>query len=982
MVPKPNHRLKRKMPVSTFVEQHIGVSENERREMLDALGVSSLEKLILNIVPSEILLKNEMSLPEGLDEFSYLKRLKSDISKNQIFKSYIGMGYHPTITPSVIRKNLFENPGWYTPYTPYQAEVSQGRLEALFNFQTVISDMTGFEVANSSLLDEATSAAEAMTLLFRSRPPAKQESNSFFVSDGVFPQTIDVLLSRAEPLGIKIEVGCEKSFPAQSSISSFYGALFQYPNQRGEVSDLQGLIRELLAQGVKSVMACDLMALGLLKPPAELGADIAVGSSQRFGVPMGYGGPHAAFFSCKEKYKRQVPGRIIGMSRTIHGEPAYRMALQTREQHIRREKATSNICTAQSLLASMAGMYAVHHGPQGIKNIAEKIHALTHLLQKNLLEMGYSVRNESFFDTLLVGLGRDMALQKKIEKIALSQKLNFRYTGDSSVGISLNETTSSSDVQEICGVLAKAKGIRFTFIDTPGEKPEEPTGFIPESLRRESPYLEHPVFKEHHSESLLMRYMKSLENKDISLTNSMIPLGSCTMKLNSAVEMTPLAWGGVGDLHPFAPKAQAMGYSLVVSELEGFLKEITGFSAVSFQPNSGAQGEYAGLMAIRAYHKKRSGGSHASRDVVLIPTSAHGTNPASAVMAGLRVVLVSCDEEGNIKMDELNSLVERHSKNLAGLMLTYPSTHGIFEENIVEVCELIHNHGGLIYMDGANMNAQVGLTNPALIGADVCHLNLHKTFAIPHGGGGPGMGPIAVNKKLRPYLPSHIYEDKKDKKVTQAMGAVSASPLGSASILLISHAYVSLMGRSGLRLASECAILNANYIKHRLEKAYPVLFTNPDGFVAHELIVDLRGFKKYASIEAEDIAKRLMDYGFHAPTLSWPVPGTMMIEPTESESKTEIDRFCGAMIAIREEIQKIESGVYSREDNPIRNAPHTHEELASNDWSHAYTREEAAYPLPYLRKNKYWPPVGRIDNAYGDRNLVCSCAGVKEHQMH
>ncbi len=966
--------------MSPFVKQHIGHSEVELQQVLDFLGLSSLTNLVDKVAPSEILLDREMSVPEGLNEHEYLKKIKELLSQNQLFKNYIGLGYHPTITPSVIRRNLFENPGWYTPYTPYQAEVSQGRLEALFNFQTMIADMTGFEIVNSSLLDEATAAAEAMVLLFRTRDDAKSEANSFFVSKGVFPQTIEVIFSRAEPLGIHVEVAEPEEFTWKANLSSCFGALLQYPNQDGRLVDYRLLIQELKTVGVRSACTCDLMSLALIESPALLGAHVAVGSSQRFGIPMGYGGPHAAFFASKEEYKRKIPGRIIGASKTSSGRIAYRMALQTREQHIRREKATSNICTAQALLASMAGMYAVYHGAEGIRYIAMKINQQTSVLHENLEKIGYTLTNPYFFDTLKVDLSQEAPLIDKIKELAVKDSLNFRYFEDLSVGISLNETSNQDDVQTIVQVFAKAKGMTPP-IDLSFS--EEKIDSIPDSLQRKSPYLEHPVFEQHHSETLLMRYMKSLENKDISLTNSMIPLGSCTMKLNSAVEMTPISWEEVGNIHPFAPKNQALGYASIVKELEDALKEITGFSAISFQPNSGAQGEYTGLMVIRAYHKDQK---ESSRNIILIPTSAHGTNPASAVMAGMNVVLVKCDQEGNIDIDDLSSQVRQYSEKLAGIMITYPSTHGIFEENVKKVCQMIHENGGLVYMDGANMNAQVGITNPAFVGADVCHLNLHKTFAIPHGGGGPGMGPIAVTKKLAPYLPSHIYEEdvgedekgEKDTKSSSTIRSVSASHLSSASILLISHAYISLMGKSGLRLASEYSILNANYIKKRIEKDYTVLFTNSRGFVAHELIIDLREFKKKVQIEAEDIAKRLIDYGFHAPTLSWPIAGTMMIEPTESESKEEIDRFCDALISIRNEIKKIEKGGYNREDNPIKNSPHTHQEIASTHWSHAYSREEAAYPLEYLKDNKYWPPVDRVDNVYGDRNLICSCALLEE----
>ncbi len=958
--------------MSSFIKQHLGISPTELQEMLDFVEVRSLKDLIQKVAPSEILLQKEISLPEGLDEYQYLTKLKDIISKNQVFKSYIGLGYYPTITPSVIRRNIFENPGWYTPYTAYQAEVSQGRLEALFNFQTMITDMTGFEISNCSLLDEATAAAEAMVLFFRVRDVSKQEANFFFISKNVLPQTIDVIFSRAEPLGVQVTVDDTDNFLANAELSSYFGALIQYPDQDGKLVDIEPSIQMLNKKGVRSALACDLLALALIKSPAELGAHIAIGSSQRFGISMGYGGPHAAFFACKEEYKRQVPGRIIGVSKTVHGEMSYRMALQTREQHIRREKATSNICTAQALLASIAGMYAVYHGARGIKEIAERINQQTCILYKNLKEMGYSLSHTHFFDTLKIDLHKNKSLKDQIQALAISAKINFRYFENLSIGISLNETSTQEDIEEISYIFMKAKGLE---IDLNLLLSTIKIDSVPNFLKRKSPYLQHSVFKKYHSETLLMRYMKLLENKDISLTTSMIPLGSCTMKLNSAVEMTPMSWEKVSDIHPFVPKDQVSGYSIIVQELESFLKEITGLFAVSFQPNSGAQGEYTGLMIIRAYHEDQGEGF---RNVALIPTSAHGTNPASAVMAGMQVVLIQCDKKGNIDINDLLLQVKKYSETLAVLMVTYPSTHGIFEENIKKVCDIIHNNNGFVYMDGANMNAQVGITHPAFLGADVCHLNLHKTFAIPHGGGGPGMGPIVVTKKLACYLPSHIFIKNKKPK---AIKAVSAAHLSSASILLISHAYISLMGKLGLRLASEYAILNANYIKKRLEKDYTILFVNIRGFVAHELIIDLREFKKSVQLEAEDIAKRLIDYGFHAPTLSWPIVGTMMIEPTESESKTEIDRFCDALISIRNEITKIEIGEYNREDNPIKNAPHTHQHLITDEWSHSYSREEAAYPLEYLKKNKYWSPVSRIDNTYGDRNLICSCTSLENYQF-
>ena len=951
--------------IDPFIKRHIGVSDQELAEMLSELGVGSLEELIGEVVPKEVLLQEELKIQKGKDEFSYLKEIREKISKNQKYKNYIGLGYHPVITPSVLQRNIFENPAWYTPYTPYQSEISQGRLEGFINFQTMVSDLTSLPMSNASLLDEATAAAEAMMMVFRARPTTKKKADQFFVSKNCFPQTIDVLRSRAEPLDIQIVEDDEDDFDFSNS---FFGMILQCPDQEGFLRDHSLFIQKAFENDIKAVVACDLLSLALVKPPGEMGVDIAVGNSQRFGVPMGFGGPHAAFLACREEYKRLIPGRMIGISKTSHDEVAYRMALQTREQHIRREKATSNICTAQALPANMAGMYAVYHGKEGIERIAKNIHSLALILKQNLESLEYKIKHQAFFDTFFIRVP-DEVLLSGIRALARSKKINFRYDRPHSVGISLHERASLIDIEEIIQIFAEAKKRKYFFQDniaSSGTKDEEYSG-IPKELLRTSDYLESDVFKNFHSETKMMRYLYSLEKKDISLCNSMIPLGSCTMKLNSAVQMVPLSWSEVSEIHPFIPEEQAKGYQEIIQELEDFLKEITGLDAVSFQPNSGAQGEYTGLMVIRAFHKDQN----SKRDIVLIPSSAHGTNPASAVMAGMKIVEVSCDAQGNIDLNDLKEKVDRHHNSLASLMLTYPSTHGIFEEGVKEACGMIHRAGGLVYMDGANMNAQVGISKPAFIGADVCHLNLHKTFAIPHGGGGPGMGPIAVTAKLAPYLPKHFFDMKK-KSSSVSIHAVASAPYSSASILLVSHAYISLLGGLGLKMSSMFAILNANYIKQKLEKYFRVLFTNKNDRVAHELIIDLKDFKKLYGIEPEDIAKRLIDYGYHSPTMSWPVPGSMMIEPTESESKEELDRFCEAMISIWKEIQKIKTGDFSREDNPLKNAPHTHQAVVNKEWDHLYSREEAVYPLPYLRENKFWPPVSRIDHAYGDRFLVCT----------
>ncbi|PYR58590.1 MAG: glycine dehydrogenase (aminomethyl-transferring) [Acidobacteria bacterium] len=949
----------------SFQSRHVGPTPLERDEMLRAIGVSSLDTLIDQTIPPAIRLERPLDLPEPESEAAYLRRLRDVASRNRVARSYIGMGYYGCETPSVILRNVFENPGWYTPYTPYQAEIAQGRLESLLNFQTVVSDLTGMPIATASLLDEGTAAAEAMTMFHRvqtRKAPAGQES-VFLVASRTFPQTIDVIRGRAEPLKIRVEVGDPASLPMDRA----FGLLVQYPDDVGEVRDLRALIERAHAAGVLVAVASDLLALTLLVPPGEMGADAVVGSSQRFGVPLGYGGPHAAFFATRDAYVRQAPGRIIGVSIDSHGRRAYRMALQTREQHIRREKATSNICTAQALLANMAAMYAVYHGPDGLRAIAERVNGMARSLEQALVGRGLAQTNQAYFDTLHL-TGADAA---RVRREAEAAGLNFRYFAEGAIGISLDETTTSQDVIDIVNVFATAGRLAPVGRDTPiAARASASFG----ALTRTSKYLTHPVFNTHHSETRMMRYIRSLERKDVGLDTSMIPLGSCTMKLNAATEMLPVSWPAFAKLHPFAPVGQTEGYAQIFEELESALCEITGLSAVSLQPNSGAQGEFSGLMAIRAYQRDSG---QARRDVVLIPSSAHGTNPASATMAGLRVVVVATDPNGNIDVGDLRAKAQQHRDRLAALMVTYPSTHGVFEEEIREICAIVHEHGGQVYMDGANMNAQVGLTSPAAIGADVCHLNLHKTFAIPHGGGGPGMGPIAVATHLAPYLPGHpVIRVGGDK----AIHAVAAAPWGSASILLISYGYIRMLGTPGMTDATRCAILNANYIKARLQGHYEELYANHNGRVAHEMIFDLRPFKHAsgATVDESDVAKRLMDYGFHAPTVSFPVAGTMMIEPTESEGKDELDRFCDALIAIRREIQAVMDGKVDPRDNVLKNAPHTAEEVSSDAWSHAYSREQAAYPLPFVRANKVWPAVGRIDNPYGDRNLICACPPMED----
>jgi len=892
------------------------------------------------------------------------KDFKQLASKNKVFKSYIGAGYYPTITPNVILRNILENPGWYTAYTPYQAEIAQGRLEALINFQTMVSDLTGMEIANASLLDEGTAAGEAMSMFLGSRKGARKKATTLLVDERMFPQTLDVLKTRAIPLEVDLQI--TDIYQADLTDENVFGILLQYPDDRGMIRNPEKLIETAKENDVFVGVAADLLSLVMLRAPGDMGADVVFGSSQRFGVPMGYGGPHAAFFATLESFKRHLPGRIIGASLDSQGNPGYRMALQTREQHIRREKATSNICTAQVLLAVMAGMYGVYHGPEGLRRIAGRIHGLTRLLDSGLKDLGITQENASYFDTLYIktdGIAN-------VREIAERNEMNFRYFDDQRIGISLHELSTIEDVDEILGVFAEAFGGQVPDTGAMADKLELNW---PDEIRRTTDFMTHPVFNSFRTEHEMLRYLKKLENKDLSLVHSMISLGSCTMKLNATTEMIPVTWPEIGNLHPFAPVEQAAGYREMFDDLKAWLREITGFAGISLQPNSGAQGEYSGLMVIRAYHEYRG---EAHRNVTLIPSSAHGTNPASAVMAGMKVVIVKCDDHGNIDIDDLREKAVANSNELAALMVTYPSTHGVFEEGIREVCQIIHEHGGQVYMDGANMNAQVGLTSPANIGADVCHLNLHKTFCIPHGGGGPGMGPIGVAEQLVPFLPGNPWVKTGG---TAAISSISSAPYGSASILPISYAYIAMMGRKGLTRATELAILNANYIMKRLESHFPVLYTGANGRVAHEMIIDCRNFKK-AGIEVEDIAKRLMDYGFHSPTVSFPVPGTMMIEPTESESREEIDRFCEALISIREEIREVEEGQADAENNVSKNAPHTALVVASPEWKYPYSREKAVFPLPFVREQKFWPPVGRVDNAYGDRNLMCSCLPVDEYE--
>lgn len=950
-----------------FAARHNGSDTQATQEMLNTIKATDLDQLIEETIPEGIRLPKPLNLPEALSEVEFLDEFKDLASKNKINKSYIGMGYYDTHVPNVIKRNILENPAWYTAYTPYQAEIAQGRLEALINFQTMVSDLTGMELANASLLDEGTAAAEAMSMLLGQRKGAKRkEANIFFVSELCHPQTIEVLQTRAEPIGVEIVVGDHKKLDVTNP--KLYGLLLQYPATDGSVEDYSNVIAAAHEHKVHTVVAADLLSLTLLTPPGEMGADVVVGTSQRLGVPMGYGGPHAAYFATKEEFKRQIPGRIIGVTQCAEGKPAYRMALQTREQHIRREKATSNICTAQVLLAVMAGMYGVYHGENGLTKIASKIHGLAKLAKTGLEALDIVVETEVFFDTITV-----KADEKKVQKVALAHNTNFRYFGDGRIGIAFDETKELSDVTAILSIFAEAEGRTSNFDVNAHSETVEIS--IPKELTRTSTFMDHPVFKLYQTEHEMLRYMKQLENKDLSLVHSMISLGSCTMKLNATAEMIPVTWPEFGQIHPFAPVDQAAGYTQMFEELNDWLSEITSFDSVSLQPNSGAQGEYAGLMTIRAYHQSRGEGY---RNIALIPASAHGTNPASAVMAGMDVVVVATDNYGNISSEDLAEKAKKYSDRLAALMITYPSTHGVFEHKVKEFCEVIHSHGGQVYMDGANMNAQVGLTSPGEIGADVCHLNLHKTFCIPHGGGGPGMGPIGVAKHLTPFLSGHsVIKTGGEQGIT----AVSAAPFGSASILTISYAYIRMMGSDGLTDATKHAILNANYIKDRLEEHYPILYTGKTGRSAHEFIIDLRPFKQTAGIEAVDVAKRLMDYGFHAPTMSFPVAGTLMIEPTESESKEELDRFCDAMIGIRNEIREIEEGKADKENNVLKHAPHTMRVVMDEAWSRDYSREKAVFPIEELRYNKFWPSVSRVDDAYGDRNLMCSCIPIDAYAI-
>ena len=953
-----------------FLSRHLGPRENEIPEMLHAIGVRSMDELIDQTIPEIIRSKQEIQFDAAKTEYEILNELHEIAKGNVVLKSYLGQGYFNCIMPSVIRRNVFENPGWYTQYTPYQPEISQGRLEALINFQTMVADLTGMPVANASLLDEGTAAAEAMAMAYGivNKSP-KCSANKFFISARCYRQTIDVVLTRATPHHIEIIVGNPDMVEFDKS---FFGALIQYPGEDGAVVDWRGFVKKVHDAGAIAIVATDLMALALLTPPGEFGADIVIGNSQRFGIPLGYGGPHAAFFATKNEFIRTMPGRIVGVSIDAQNNPAYRLALQTREQHIRREKATSNICTAQALLAIMAGMYAVYHGPDGIKAIATRIHRFTKLLDTELIKRGFIQLNEIYFDTLKIEItGKKQAAQ--ILHLAVEAGYNLRFIEDKYIGVSIDETTSFEDIETLINVFTKVKGAAVNKGSL--NSPFGSTAVLyPFPFQRMSGYLKHPVFNSYHSETGMMRYLKSLENKDLSLTTSMIPLGSCTMKLNAATELLPLTWPEFANIHPFAPADQSIGYFKIFQELENALCKTTGFSAASLQPNSGAQGELTGLLVIRAFYQDHG---QAQRNVTLIPSSAHGTNPASAVMAGMKVVVVNCDSDGNIDVEDLQTKAMQYKETLAALMVTYPSTHGVFEERIKDICDIIHENGGLVYMDGANLNAQVGFTSPAEIGADVCHINLHKTFAIPHGGGGPGMGPICVTLNLMPYLPGHSIIKLGGEK---AIHAVASAPWGSANILLISYMYIKMLGAEGLQEVTKTAILNANYLKSKLEKHFPVLYQGKKGRVGHEFILDMSYFKEHAGIEVDDIAKRLMDYGFHAPTVSFPVHNTMMIEPTESEPKAELDRFIDAMIAIRKEIQEIEEGTLDKTDNPLKNAPHTSLAVTDDLWNHNYSRTQAVFPVPSLKKNKFWPSVGRINNTYGDRNIFCTCPPIEEYK--
>lgn len=947
------------MDTTSFALRHIGPSPKEQKAMLNTIGVTSIEQLVSETVPAEIRLNQDLKLDRAMSEQEYLEHIYELSQLNQVFKSYIGLGYHPANLPAVIQRNILENPGWYTAYTPYQAEIAQGRLEALLNYQTMVIDLTGMEIANASLLDESTAAAEAMSLLFsvRERDQKKAGIHKFFVSDRILPQTLSLLETRATPIGIELVIGDEAKFDFSEE---FFGAILQYPGKHGEITDIESFITKANTNRIKVAVAADILSLVKLEAPGKFGADVVVGTTQRFGIPMGYGGPHAAYFATKEAYKRDVPGRIIGVTRDMNGNRALRMALQTREQHIKRDKATSNICTAQVLLAVMAGMYAVYHGPEGLKFIANKVNASTAILASQLSKLGLEQKNKNFFDTILVEADAD-----KVKIIAEKQKVNFYYPNAETVSISLNETTTVNDLNTILAIFEEYTGKTVDKITSIASEQDT----IPDNLKRQSSFLTFDVFNSFHSETELMRYIKRLERKDLALNHSMISLGSCTMKLNAASEMLPLSWSSWGNIHPFVPVEQAKGYITLLTALEEQLTEITGFAGTSLQPNSGAQGEFAGLMVIRAYHHSR-GDDH--RNICLIPSSAHGTNPASAVMAGMKVVVTKASEDGNIDVEDLRAKAELHKDNLAALMITYPSTHGVYESAIKQITQIIHDNGGQVYMDGANMNAQVGLTHPGNIGADVCHLNLHKTFAIPHGGGGPGVGPICVAKQLVPFLPGNPIIKTGGE---QAITSISAAPFGSSLACIISYAYIKMLGAKGLKEATEVAILNANYIKERLEGYYDTLYTGEHGRAAHEMIIDCREFKAHG-IEVVDIAKRLMDYGFHAPTVSFPVSGTMMIEPTESESKAEMDRFCDAMIAIREEIDAVSK---DEPNNVLKNAPHIMEMLTADEWLLPYSREKAAFPLDFVKDNKFWPTVRRVDEAYGDRNLICSCAPIEDY---
>ena len=946
------------MKTDVFALRHIGIKEENQEHMLKTVGTETLDQLIYETIPDDIRLKKPLELSAAMSEHKFLAHIQELSEQNEVFRTYIGLGYHESLTPSVIKRNILENPGWYTAYTPYQAEIAQGRLEALLNFQTVVTDLTGMELANASLLDESTAAAEAMTMLFdvRSRDQKKNGVLKFFVSEEILPQTLSLLKTRSTPLGIELVIGNHEEFTFGQD---FYGALLQYPGKYGQVNDYSDFVTKAKENDMKVAVAADILSLTLLTPPGEFGVDVVVGTTQRFGIPLGYGGPHAAFFATKEAYKRNIPGRIIGVTKDTDGKTALRMALQTREQHIKRDKATSNICTAQVLLAVMAGMYAVYHGPEGLKYIANKVHRTAVTLADALEKLGLYQTNSSYFDTITI-----KADAKKVRKVAEENAVNFLYIDDETISIAVNEATSLQDLNQIISIFAKALGKNGQETNTLLDK-----SAISSTVQRQSAFLQNEVFNRYHSETELMRYVKKLERKDLSLNHSMISLGSCTMKLNAASEMLPLSMARWANVHPFVPIEQAKGYQFILKELAKDLSTITGFAATSLQPNSGAQGEYAGLMVIRAYHESRNEGH---RDVCIIPASAHGTNPASAVMAGMKVVVTKTDEKGNIDVSDLEDKVSKHSENLAALMVTYPSTHGVFESSIKHITQLIHDNGGQVYMDGANMNAQVGLTNPAIIGADVCHLNLHKTFAIPHGGGGPGVGPICVAEQLVPFLPGNpVIETGGDNAIT----AISAAPWGSSLVCLISYGYIKMLGEQGLRHSTEIAILNANYIKHKLSGAYDVLYTGEKGRAAHEMIIDCRPFKKNG-IEVTDIAKRLMDYGFHAPTVSFPVAGTIMIEPTESESLAELDRFCEAMLSIRNEIKEASADDHN---NVLKNAPHTLEMLTGDEWNFPYSRQKAAFPLSYIQENKFWPSVRRVDDAYGDRNLICTCAPIEAY---